>query len=184
MEAIVVFSRKRLVAAVGCFIVAAPTWAQAPASNTQCDYLAQAEIAAGLTLQAPANVGRTDFGLVLLSAVYASKWLAIIGDADVYFDNARPVRGMLGGIRGRTPGLITEGKGTGRFFAQVLVGEQQNPRVPHRFAIQPGAGGEAYLGKRLLVHFEYDYRWMPGAGRNLSTGRLLWALGVQIGTHS
>jgi hypothetical protein len=67
-----------------------------------------------------------------------------------------------------------------RVFAQVLVGPEVSDSVAARRAIQPGGGVD--IGNGIVAfRMQVDYRYTSGAGRNLSTSRVLFGIVVGAG---
>jgi hypothetical protein len=158
-------------------------------------------------LALPCLSGRTvpDGGLALSVAIFPKDLIGIVGEVSVYYNEwfthasnggcpliggtpqgcyasqTNHVRASLGGIRVRS-GVLHDRASRVRLFGQALVGPQWSDvgRLQHVF--QPGAGIDTYLSRGPVVHFEYDYRFVPDKSqRNLSTSRFMIGIGIPIG---
>jgi len=143
----------------------------------------------------------TGFGLALSAGVYPSDVVGIVSELSAYpnhwaanetncdhahsicaVNQTNHVRAALAGMKGRTP-LITGWSTRGRFFAQALVGPQWSDVGPRLRVLQPGVGYDGYLRNGIGVRIEWDYRFVPRAVRDLSTGRILAGIAVPLGSR-
>lgn len=211
---------------VALCLAAAPARAQTPPVLTIDGYRSIAEVAAGVSIQGPADVnqppacqglalpcasGRTipDGGLALSAVVYPGEMVGVVGELSVYANQwvtygtncffvggrvpqtcpvtaTNRVRAALGGIKLRSR-LIRIGSLNGtshaRLFAQALAGSQWTDIGPRQRVLQPGVGLDHYLRNGVTVHVEYDYRFAPDGGRDLSTSRGLLGIALPIGSR-
>jgi hypothetical protein len=153
----------------------------------------------------PCGSGRTfpDFGLVATVAVYPRERIGIVGEVSSYAnawfsyqiacpyragpppclaDETNHVRSALAGIKIRSH-LIDDPSTHWRLFGVVLAGPQWSDVGPLHHVIQIGVGADDYLRNGLVLHVEYDYRFVPNDARDLSTGRYLIAIGIPLGSH-
>jgi hypothetical protein len=169
---------------IGCCVPAVPASAQRQPPAKVDDFLAPAEVIVGVTSRLPAASAQSralpDFGVALSAVGYLDRSFAVVGEIS---GETNHLLSALVGVRLRTVGLANNGRDRFRLFAQLLAGNQWSAGVPRRRTIQPGVGADDYLRKGLTLHVEYDYCycWVPGAGRNLSTGRFFVGLGVPLG---
>jgi len=135
-----------------------------------------------------------DFGFALQAAVHANAHLAVAAEASLYPNHwdtvgvnhalTNHVSAVLIGPRFTTgPRNLGMGSDTTRFdaFAQILGGPERSTVLATRFALQPGAGIDARLSpERTSVRVTFDYRATRSTPRNLSGGRVLFALAVMM----
>jgi hypothetical protein len=164
------------------------------------------DVAAGFTMQTPADVNQPpqcqilslpcltprtfpDFGLSLSAAGYLDHGVAIVGEADL-FDNTwytsatkegkqdNVVRLVLTGVRGSVvPPAVGGRKAQGvRLFGQVLAGYAWSSVQAGRAAVQPGAGIDAKLSGGPTIRIQVDYDIVAGTVRNLSGSRVFVGL--------
>jgi len=162
-------------------------------------------------LALPCASGRTvpDGGLALSAVVYPGEIVGVVGELSVYANQwltygtncffvgggvpqtcpvtaTNHVRAALGGIKLRSR-LIRIGSLNGsshaRLFAQALAGSQWTDIGPRQRVLQPGVGLDHYLRNGVTVHVEYDYRFSPDGGRDLSTSRGLLGIALPIGSR-
>jgi len=154
----------------------------------------------------PCESGRTfpDFGLAATLTVYSRERIGFVGEVSSYAnawfsyqnvcpnrggpppcvaDQANHVRSTLAGIKIRSH-LIDDPSTHWRLFGQVLGGPQWSDVGPVHKVVQVGVGADDYLRNGLVLHVEYDYRFVPTDARDLSTGRYLIALGIPLGSHN
>jgi hypothetical protein len=193
---------------LGYCVTASSALAQQAPVLTKDDFRSPAEISVGVTMQTPADVnqppyclklnlpclsGRTfpDFGVEATAVGYISDRLGIVGEASAYrnlwFSNCcdvavtNHVRTAQAGLRVRSA-LQDTGRDRWRYFGQILAGSEWSSVNPRGPAIQPGVGADVYLQNGVILHVQYDYCWVPGGVRDLSTGRLLIGMTFRIGS--
>jgi len=143
-----------------------------------------------------------DIGAALTGTVYPDDAIGIVGEASIYANrwfsqtpNCDPrhsvcatsqinnVRAAMAGLRLRTP-LINGGTARGRFFAQVLAGNQWSDVEPRQKVFQAGGGYEGYSRVGIGYRVQIDYRFSPdAAGRDLSTTRVFAGLLIPLGSQ-
>ena len=153
----------------------------------------------------PCESGRTfpDFGVVATLTVYPGERLGFVGEVSSYanawfsytttcpyrggpppcvVNETNHVRSALAGVKLRSK-LIDAPSTHWRLFGQVLAGPQWSDVGPVHQVIQIGLGADDYLRNGLVLHVEYDYRFVPNDTRDLSTGRYMIAIGIPLGSH-
>lgn len=140
-----------------------------------------------------------DFGFILEGALHETSAVAVVTEASVYFNywdtthvagttgqRINYVRALLAGSRLTSQALYPfTGESDPLFvYAQLLAGPEASTVAPVRFALQPGIGVyspvslRSCCGRSTKARFRlaWDYRWTHGQPRNLSGGRVVFAV--------
>jgi len=146
-----------------------PVRGQTTAATTTEERWPAAEIVAGVSIPAPADVDRRHAGVAVSATAFMYyDRLAAVGEVSLNKD----AKSALAGLQiGRT--LIKTPSTRLRLFGQALGGPQWRDGR-RRAVFQPGLGLDDELWRHIVVRLEYDYQVAHG-------GRLVVGIGVPLG---